>query len=192
VIASAVASSPVARRYARALFELASEQKSVEPVAAALRTVAAALEASPDLRAVFENPRYLQEQKKAVARALAEKIAAPPALANALLLLADRRRLAHLGAIADAFDALAEEAAGRLRAEIVSAGPLPESYYTALQKTLSEVTGRQVKLVRRQDPSLIGGVVARVGDVVFDGSLKNRLSDLRHQMLVAATPSGRG
>jgi F-type H+-transporting ATPase subunit delta len=186
-----VIGSRVAKRYARALFELGTEQKSLEPIGKGLRSVAAAMGESADLRAVLENPKWLPEQKKAVVKALAERVGAPPIVVNALMVLADRGRLRHLGAISDAFDTLAEEAAGRLRAEVISASPLPDAYYRELEKTLAEVTGRQVTLVRREDPSLIGGVVARVGDTVFDGSLKNRLADIRHQMLVAASPGGR-
>src|SRR5262249_26042474 len=131
------------------------------------------------------------EQKKQVVKALAQKAGAPAMVQNALMILVDRGRIRFLRAIADAFDTMAEDAAGRLRAEVISASVLPDAYYRELEKTLSEATGRKVTLVRRQDPSLIGGVVAKLGDTVFDGSLKYRLADIRHQMLVAASPSGR-
>ena len=75
-----------------------------------------------------------------------------------------------------------------MRAEIITAAPLPDAYYAQLEKTLSEVTGRQVSIVKRTDPSIIGGVVARVGDTVFDGSIANRLKDLRAQLLEKAAP----
>lgn len=183
--------SSIAKRYARALFELATERQEVEEVGRSLEALARAVEESAQLRAVFENPQYLPETRKEVATALAERISAPRIVANALVLISERRRLRHLRAIADVYQRMAEEAAGRLRAEVISAGPLPEAYYQELEKTLSEATGRAVTLVRRQDPTLIGGVVARVGGTVFDGSLKNRLADIRHQMLVAASPQGR-
>lgn len=183
--------SGVSKRYARALFELATESKQIEPIGRGLADVAAAMEASAELRTVFENPKYLPETKKKVIASIAQRVGAPPMLANALMLLADRNRLMFLGGIAEAYAALAEEAAGRLRAEVISATPLPDAYYRELEKTLVEATGRKVTLVRRQDPTLIGGVVTKVGDTVFDGSIKNRLRDIRHQMLVASSPHGR-
>lgn len=181
--------SGVARRYARALFELASEEKQVEPVSTALTGLADNVEGSNELRSILESPRYTPEVKKAVLGGVAQRLAAPGVVQNLIAMLIDRNRLGQLRGIADEFEQMAERAAGRLRAEIISATPLPESYYDQLQKTLSEATGRQVTLHRRQDPSLIGGVVAKVGDTVFDGSIKNRLTDLRHQLLVAAEDS---
>ncbi|AKF05463.1 ATP synthase F1 subunit delta [Sandaracinus amylolyticus] len=183
--------SGVAKRYAKALFELASEQKTVETIGKGLADVAGALESSVELRGVLENPKYLPETKKQVVRGVAERAGAPTMLVNALMMLTERGRLVHLRAISDAYQSMAEAQAGRLRAEVISATQLPEAYYAELERTLSEATGRKVQLVRRTDPSLIGGVVAKVGDVVFDGSIKNRLRDIRHQLLVAASPQGR-
>ncbi|MDQ3031493.1 MAG: ATP synthase F1 subunit delta [Myxococcota bacterium] len=184
--------SGVAKRYAKALFELASEQGQIDQVGRALDGVANALAQSDELWAVVENPKYLPDVKRKVIRAVAERVSAPPMVANVLMMLTDRRRLRHLRAIADVYQTMAEDAAGRLRAEVVSASVLPEAYYRELEAALSEVTGRKVTLVRRTDPSLIGGVVAKVGDTVFDGSIRNRLRDIRHQLLVAAhTPQGR-
>lgn len=180
----------VGKRYARALFELATEGKQVDSIGRALLDVAAAMRSSAELRTVFQDPKNAPETKRKVIQAIAQKAGAPPIVVNALAMLADRNRLEHLGAIADAYQAMAEQAAGRLRAEVISAGPLPDAYYRELEKALSEATGRQVTLVRREDPSLIGGVVTKVGDTVLDGSIKNRLRDIRHQMLVAATTGG--
>jgi len=88
-----------------------------------------------------------------------------------------------VGEVADAYDALAEARSGRLRAEVTTASPLPDSYFAGLESTLHAITGREIVLVRKVDPSLVGGVVARVGDQVFDGSLKNRLSELKSELL---------
>ncbi len=178
--------SSVAKRYAKALFELADEQNQIEKVGGALETIAGALDSSAELWAVVENPKYLPELKRNVIRALAERAFAPPMLINALMMLVNRGRLRHIRAITDAFQRMAEEKAGRVRAEVVSASTLPEAYYRELETALAEVTGKKITLVRRTDPSLIGGVVASIGGTVFDGSIRNRLKDIRHQLMVAA------
>lgn len=184
--------SAVAKRYAKALFQLALAEKNVEQCSKALSEIAETWNTSAELRQVFENPRFLPEQRRDVIGALADRLMAPKVAKGLVQLLAERGRMPDLRSITDVFELMAEESAGRVRAEIVTATPLPETYYASLQKALSDATGKQVVLVRRQDPSLIGGVVAKVGDTVFDGSIKNRLTGLRHQLLVAASPQGRG
>jgi F-type H+-transporting ATPase subunit delta len=74
---------------------------------------------------------------------------------------------------------------GLLRAEVVAAAPLSEAYYARLQQQLEKLTGKKVVLDRREDPSLLAGVVTRIGDTVYDGSLRTRLQEIKH----ALTPS---
>lgn len=179
--------SSVARRYARALFSLAEETKQVEPSARALTAFADAWDTSAELRAVFANPAFGLEPRKKVVLGVAQRVGASPMVTNALLLLTERNRIGHVREIADALRGLAENATGVLRAEIVTASDLPDAYYARLEKTLTDATGKKVVLVKKKDPSLLGGVVTKVGDKVFDGSLRARLADLRSQMLAAAT-----
>jgi F-type H+-transporting ATPase subunit delta len=91
----------------------------------------------------------------------------------------------HLPEVAAAFEELVEDRTGRVRAEVTSASALPDAYYEQLQKALGEVTGKQVILVKKQDPTLIAGIVTRVGDKVFDGSLRNRLNELKEELLAS-------
>jgi F-type H+-transporting ATPase subunit delta len=101
---------------------------------------------------------------------------------NTLLLLSDRGRLRYVADVAEGFKSLSEARAGRVRAEVITATDMPEAYFTQLQKTLERVTGKQVSVARRVDPSLLGGVVTRIGDQVIDGSLRNRLEELKHEL----------
>lgn len=183
--------SSVAKRYARALFSIAKETSQVDATSRALTAFAEAWDNSTEFRTVFENPAYSPEVRKKVVVALAQRVGASPMVQNTLSLLTDRNRMNHVSHIADAFRALAEDGSGVLRAEITTAADLPEAYFARLEKTLADATGKKVVLVRKKDPSLLGGVVTKVGDKVFDGSLRARLADLRSQMLAAATPSGR-
>lgn len=181
----------VAKRYARALFSLASAEKQTEAFSRQLTAFAHAWDTSAELRTVFENPAYSPEVRKKVVVGLAERLGALPTVKNALQLLADRGRIRFVREIADAFAALTEASEGVLRAEIITATDLPETYFAQLEKTLAASTGKKVVLVRKKDPSLVGGVVTKVGDKVYDGSLRARLMDLRSQMLSASSPSGR-
>jgi F-type H+-transporting ATPase subunit delta len=178
--------SAVARRYAKALHALAIEEKSVERTQRELTAFADAWDQSAELRAVFENPAFSPEARKAVVVSLAQRLGAGRMLVNALSMLADRRRLRNVREIADAFTSKVEEASGRVQAEVITAAPLPEAYYAELAKVLKTAVGRDVTITKKVDPTLIGGVVTRVGDTVFDGSLTNRLADIKAELLAAA------
>lgn len=180
--------SPIAKRYANAIFELAHEAKVVEPIGKALSDFAATWQGSEELRRVIQNPQFASEDKKKLIRALADRAGVHPLLKNMLLLLTDNRRLSYLPEIAATYTRIAERRSGKIRAEIVTATKLPEAYYAELTRTLEQATGKKVVLVRREDPSLIGGVITTIGGRVFDGSLKNRLQELRNQLLASVDP----
>lgn len=171
------------KRYANALLQLAVEGGSVDIIGRDLRDFAEAWETSKDLRDVFENPQVSQLTRRQIIRDLALQSGMHATVRDTLSLLSDRKRLRHVGEVADAYEAMAEARSGRLRAEITTAAELPAGYFAELEKTLREITGRDITLVRKVDPSLVGGVVARVGDQVFDGSLKNRLAELKTELL---------
>ncbi|MFN7699024.1 MAG: ATP synthase F1 subunit delta [Deltaproteobacteria bacterium] len=180
------ASTVAASRYAKALYELAAEAKQVEKVRGDLADLAKTFQTNAELRALVDNPAFVPDAKKKALGAIAQRMGASPLVISTLKLLVDRRRVGTIGDLAEAFAVLAERRSGRVRAEIITAAPLPDAYYAQLEKTLSEVTGRQVTIQKRTDPSIIGGVVARVGDTVFDGSIANRLKDLRAQLLASS------
>lgn len=175
--------STVGRRYASALFNVAKEQNKLEAVNTGLSDFAKAFAESEDLQNVFENPSIGAQTRRAILDDVAEASQLPEILTNTLRILADRGRMAHIGEIAEAFEGLVEQATGRLQAEVTTAADLPEAYFTELEKTLEQVTGKQVTLVRKTDPSLLGGVVTRIGDQVFDGSIKHRLAGLKEELL---------
>lgn len=182
-----MSASVVARRYAKALYELAAEQKSTEKVQRDLAELAQALESNAELRNVFENPKFGPDLKKKVLQSVAARMGTSPVVVSTLKLLVDRGRVSAIPALSEAFATLAEERSGRIRAEIISALPLAETYTRELEKALSDATGRKVVLVKKVDPSIIGGVIAKVGDKVFDGSLKNKIHDLHAQLVAGAS-----
>ncbi|MEM9189873.1 MAG: ATP synthase F1 subunit delta [Myxococcota bacterium] len=175
------------RRYARALLEISDSEKNTDKVARQLSSLAETWESSPELRSVFENPSFGAEARREVLKGLGTRLALGPTVTNTLKLLSDRRRMRHLPEVIEAFITLAEANAGRVRAEVTTAQPMPESYFGQLQQALEKVTGQKVVLVKKQDPTLIGGVVTKVGDKVFDGSIRTRLSELRDELLSPAS-----
>lgn len=173
----------IGRRYGKALLELAAEQGQTEKVDRELGELKKSWDDSEDLREIFQNPSVSQADRGKVVNALATKMGLSVLVKNTVKLLSDRNRTRHLPEVIEAYEKLSQEKAGRVRAEVITATPMPEAYFTQLQRTLERVTGKKVTLDKREDPSIIGGVVARVGDKVFDGSIRTRLDELKDELL---------
>lgn len=175
--------SALGRRYAKALLDLAREQGDMDAVLRDVGALSGAWKASAELRAIVRNPVVPRPALKAAVDAVMEKLGTSRLVRNTVNLLADKGRLGSLEDVLQALDELAEAETGRVRVEVVSAKPLADAYYARLTEKLKRVTDREVVLVKKEDPSLIGGVVTRIGDQVFDGSLSNQLSELRETLL---------
>jgi F-type H+-transporting ATPase subunit delta len=175
--------SALGRRYAKALLDLAREQGEIDPVLRDVGSLADAWKTSADLREIVGNPVIPRPALRAAVDAVMDKLGCSKLFRNTINLLADKGRLAHLEEVLHALEELAEAETGRVRVEVISPKPLSDAYYARLTEKLKRVTDREVVLVKKQDPSLIGGVVTRVGDQVFDGSLSNRLSELKETLL---------
>jgi F-type H+-transporting ATPase subunit delta len=175
-------SSAAARRYARALFSLARDGDAVESVRGELAGMAGLLEAAPELRAALFRPLHPVSQRRAVLERLAERGSLSRNVRNFLLYLVDQRRLVDFDAIRAEYERLADDAAGRQQAEVVSASPLRPEQRERLRRALAARAGREVELDVRVDPALIGGAIAKVGGLVFDGSLRTQLAQLRDNL----------
>lgn len=173
----------IAKRYARALIQIGQEDGQYERYGEELRAFRDLMDASPELRAVMVNPVYEREGKKALVRALDQKLRLSPVVTNFLLLLIDKRRIGSFQDIAACYDGLADEAAGRIRARVTSAVPLQEPIVMEIQKRLESMTGMQVLIQVEQDPELIGGVVTQIGDKVYDGSVRTQLMSIKETLM---------
>jgi F-type H+-transporting ATPase subunit delta len=174
-----VRSSTVVRRYARALFSLAVETNAVAAVREELARIAELFEAHPELERTLFQPLHPVMERRAVLQTVCRLIGSSTNVRNFLLFLVDQRRLVDYEAIRGEFDRLADESAGRMQAEVVAAVPLDDRQTERLRAALSARTGLEIELEVRVDPELIGGVIAAVGGLVFDGSLRTQLSQLR-------------
>lgn len=175
--------SAVARRYARAIFDLGLEGGNLETLVADIDRFADAYRSSDELRAALTDPLVALESRRAIVRDIAQRLSLGDVARSSVLFLLDRRRLEALPDIAEELRRLGDERKGVVHAEVTVAAPLDASFYTRLQAQLERLTGKRVVLERREDPSLLAGVVTRIGDVVYDGSLRARLDGLRTALL---------
>lgn len=173
-------SSAAARRYARALIGLADESGAVSQIRGELAGMAALFESEPALRNALFRPLHPVAERRAVLRSLCERLSLTPTVRNFFAYAIDQRRLVDFDAIRSEFEALADAAAGVIKARVVSAVPIDGAQRERLQTALAARTGRSVELEVSIDPALIGGAVATVGNVVFDGSLRTQLHQLRN------------
>jgi F-type H+-transporting ATPase subunit delta len=172
-------SSAAARRYARALFALADETGAIALVRGELAGIATLFESEPELRKALFRPLHPVAERRAVLRSLCERLGLTATVRNFFGYAIDQRRLVDFDAIRSEFEALADAAAGVIKARVVSAAALDGARRERLQSALTARTGRNVELEVSVDPNLIGGAVATVGNIVFDGSLRTQLSQLR-------------
>jgi F-type H+-transporting ATPase subunit delta len=177
-------SDTVARRYAQALIEVAGNARTIEAVAKALdKFVATAGGGEGKLAEVLASPVFTVEERRAVLDQVLAKLDLHQLAANTLRLANDKRRMALVPAIARVFRALADEKAGRVRVLVQTAEPLTPPLEAEVKAAMEGLTGKTVVLHTEVRPELIGGLVARIGDRVYDSSLRTRLRNLQHQLL---------
>jgi F-type H+-transporting ATPase subunit delta len=178
-----MANTTVAQPYAQALLELATAERAVEKFRAELRNVTTLLDRSEELSRVFSVPNVSEAERKAVIGELADRLQLSRTLRNALMVLAEKRRLAYLREIAQGFERLADEATGLVRAEVRAAAALSLEQRENLRRTLEQAVGRRVVLQTSIDPKLLGGLRVEFGGKVYDASLATKLESLRDQIL---------
>ena len=172
-------SSAAARRYARALFGLASETDAVASVRDELDGLARLFADTPELQQTLFRPLRPLKERSAVLRAVCQRAETSDTVRRFCSFLVDQRRLVDFDGIREEYARLSDAAAGRARAQVVSASPLGTDQRERLRRALSARTGRDVELDVEVDESLIGGAIASVGVLVFDGSLRTQLEQLR-------------
>jgi F-type H+-transporting ATPase subunit delta len=173
----------ITKRYTRALFELAAEAGKIEAVGGELAAVESLLATDEDLRDALLSPVLTRDVKAQVLDAVIEAAGFDPTVGNFLRVLLDSRKLPLLSEIASAYRDLADDAAGKVRGVAVAPTPLAESDARALADALSKALNKEVMLDSKVDPSLLGGLVAQVGNLVFDASLRTQLQRMRETLI---------
>jgi F-type H+-transporting ATPase subunit delta len=173
----------IARRWARALFALGEEKGTLVGLVRDVQRAAEVWAESAELRIALVNPLLTASARLGVWEALIRRLGVSPLSANFFRLLFDKRRLGELPAIARELQVMTDERDNRVRAEVVGVGPVPEPIVAQLKVALQRQTGRAVVVTTREDPSLIGGLVTRVGDLMYDGSIRAQLARIKEGML---------
>jgi F-type H+-transporting ATPase subunit delta len=173
----------ISRRYAQALMNLAAKDKQVEAVATGLDEIAATVRDSSPLSAALADPKVPHTVKVAVIGEVLDRSKVPALVATFLRFLAQKRRVALLEEIRQVYHELADERLGRGLAEVTVANPLDDAKRDALRQHLEALSGKSLSLRVQVDAAILGGVVARIGSTVWDGSLRNQLTQIRQSLI---------
>lgn len=173
-------SSNIAKRYARAFFEIAREDGLYEKYYNELTLFSSIGEESKDLKDLLLNPIFDQAEKRAVVDSLLKKVDISNVTANFLRLLVDKRRISILPEIESCYRKLMDDTLRKIRVDVKTAFPLSAELSEKLQKRMEEITGRKVEMAVSEDASLLGGIVVGVGDTLYDGSIKTQLHNIRN------------
>ncbi|MGC8660516.1 MAG: ATP synthase F1 subunit delta, partial [Desulfomonilaceae bacterium] len=137
---------------------------------------------SKDFREVLISPVFTKEDKKKIASEILVKIGADTMVKNFVNVLIDRKRIDQLNGIQSAFQSSVDEIRGITRGEVASSEPLEKADLARVTEALSKLSGKKVMVTTKVDPTLIGGLVARVGDMVFDGTIRTQLNQLKESL----------
>lgn len=169
----------VAGRYAAALFDLANDEKKVADIEGDLSKFQNFLDMSSDLTSLVRSPLYSAESQAAALETVAAKAGMNALTINFLKLLAKNRRLFVVSDVIKAFRALVAGSRDEVTAEVTSAAALSDAQIDELKQTLKATVGKDVQLATRVDPSLLGGLIVKIGSRMVDSSLRTKLSNLR-------------
>jgi F-type H+-transporting ATPase subunit delta len=174
-----MANGSIARRYARALMGIGVDQGNYDQLGKEVATLAAAMKASAELAELLSNPAFPRADRQKVIKALLDRFGASKMTKNFALLLLERERLRVLPDISRELDAMIDDKNGRVAAEVTSVAHLDAAKLDQIKKALEALSGKQVLISHKENPELLGGVIAKVGDIVYDGSLRTQLAQMR-------------
>jgi len=172
----------IAKRYSRALFNLAREEKAIEQFASELDGFSQVLKDLPELGNALRNPLYPETVKKTLFQKVASQMDLSPVVKSFLTLLVEKGRIQHLPEIADYYHRLMDEHSGISRAKVKAAAELGDGEIEEIAAALQKKIGKKIIVEFEVDTSLIGGVLAQVGDLVLDGSVKRQLLNFKESL----------
>ena len=172
----------LAKRYAKALFQVGKEENALDKFSSALSDMAKLYADVPEVVDGLTNPLYPQEIREKVMEKLVGAMKVSTLMANFFNLLVQKRRADVLPDIAEVFQSLVDDENNMCQGTVVSAMKISSKLNDKIKATLEKITGKQVVVSNEIDPSIIGGIIARVGDLVLDGSIKTQLKGLEESI----------
>jgi len=173
----------IARRYAQALIEIGKENNRVEEFKTELENFSDLLKKFPGFQNALLSPLYSAEDLKKTILGVAEKINLSETIKNFLCLLVDKRRIQYFSAILELYEDLTYQISGYVKARVITARPLSTGDFESIKKSLEDITQKKVLLNSVVEPQIIGGVIAEVGDKIFDGSIRNQLQRIGETLI---------
>ncbi len=176
-------SSVVSRRYAKALIDLAAKEGIVDQIERNFGKTVQTIVRNRRLKNFFFNPVYKNEEKRKLLDMLIQEMAISGLLKKFLVLLIEKDRISEVKEIYKEYVRLSDQLNNRAEAVVTTAVGLQEADRNKLQSKLEQLTGKNIYLKVKQDPSLIGGIITRIGSVVYDGSIKTQMAKLKEQIM---------
>lgn len=172
----------VARRYAKALLLISKDDGQTDAYRKELGEFADLIERENNLNQAITNPLHDAKNRRNVLRAVIDSLGVSRTMKSFLLLLFDKGRIEFIGSISEFYQKLADEHKGIARASLISATELSKDTVEKIRAALSQKTKKEIVLDVEQNPELIGGIVTKIGDLVWDGSIKTQLSNMRETL----------
>ncbi len=172
----------VARRYAKGLLAVAVEENKIADYGKELEAVARLMAGSADLRNAMTNPFYDRASRRKILDVLVGKLSISPVMTQFFRLALEKERLRFLPAIAAAYQELVDELMNVGRATVSAAVAIPAAVQKKVKQALESATGKTIILTMHQDSDLIGGIKAKIGDLVLDGSIRMQLEGLKNSL----------
>ena len=172
----------LARKYARAFLEIGLKEGNYVDLGNDLETVAELFKENKELRLVLASVAYPVATRKEIAKTIGKSLGLSKSTVDFINILIERDRMDHFPEITKSFETLCDGVAKRVRATLVTARALPPELIGEIKKQLEARTGREVILSTEQDPSLIGGAQTRIGNIIYDGSLKTQLAHVKENL----------
>jgi F-type H+-transporting ATPase subunit delta len=172
----------LSRRYAKALMEIGIDVGSYQRIGQDVASMAKAMKDSTQLSDLLGSPVFPRSEREKIVQALLQRIGASKTVLNFCMLLLDRERMSALPDISRELSAMIDEKSGQVIAQVTSAVPLSGEQRSQLKTTLEGLSGKTIVIEAKHDATLLGGVIAKVGDLVYDGSLRTQLQELRRNL----------
>ncbi len=176
-------SNIIARRYAKALFSITEKSGEGEAVKKEIQILSHTIEANRELRNLIFNPIFGREEKERVIIGILNKIKGRETTKNFVRLLLKKDRIRFLKEMAENLTQLLDEKENRKKAVVITSSKLPEKSLSKIKDKLSAVTGKNIEMVEKVDGSIIGGIVIQIGSLVYNGSIKTQLDNIKERLM---------